>query len=99
LKEAGAASEVVVVSCGVQACQETLRTAPSGSLAGPYFRCQAATFAAESRIAVFFVVSAGSNCVGALFHKASLGVFELHGSNPSAPPVSGSVKRCSAVAV
>jgi len=27
LKEAGAASEVVVVSCGVQACQETLRTA------------------------------------------------------------------------
>ena len=27
LKEAGLASEVVVVSCGVQACQETLRTA------------------------------------------------------------------------
>jgi electron transfer flavoprotein beta subunit len=27
LKEAGAASEVVVVSCGVQSCQETLRTA------------------------------------------------------------------------
>jgi electron transfer flavoprotein beta subunit len=27
LKEAGAAPEVVVVSCGVQACQETLRTA------------------------------------------------------------------------
>src|ERR1700730_6582423 len=27
LKEAGAASELVVVSCGVQACQETLRTA------------------------------------------------------------------------
>src|ERR1700744_1714271 len=27
LKEAGAASEVVVVSCGVQGCQETLRTA------------------------------------------------------------------------
>ncbi|SIO45471.1 electron transfer flavoprotein beta subunit [Burkholderia sp. GAS332] len=27
LKEAGVASEVVVVSCGVQACQETLRTA------------------------------------------------------------------------
>src|SRR5688572_11426858 len=27
LKEAGAASEIVVVSCGVQACQETLRTA------------------------------------------------------------------------
>jgi electron transfer flavoprotein beta subunit len=27
LKEAGAATEVVVVSCGVQACQETLRTA------------------------------------------------------------------------
>jgi electron transfer flavoprotein beta subunit len=27
LKEAGVASEIVVVSCGVQACQETLRTA------------------------------------------------------------------------
>jgi electron transfer flavoprotein beta subunit len=27
LKEAGSVSEVVVVSCGVQACQETLRTA------------------------------------------------------------------------
>jgi electron transfer flavoprotein beta subunit len=27
LKEAGAASEIVVVSCGPQACQETLRTA------------------------------------------------------------------------
>src|SRR2546428_845428 len=27
LKEAGAATEVVVVSCGLQACQETLRTA------------------------------------------------------------------------
>ena len=27
LKEGGAATEVVVVSCGVQACQETLRTA------------------------------------------------------------------------
>ncbi|HEY1998698.1 electron transfer flavoprotein subunit beta/FixA family protein [Paraburkholderia sp.] len=27
LKEAGAAAEVVVVSCGVQGCQETLRTA------------------------------------------------------------------------
>ena len=27
LKEAGAASEIVVVSCGVAACQETLRTA------------------------------------------------------------------------
>jgi electron transfer flavoprotein beta subunit len=27
LREAGAATEVVVVSCGVQACQETLRTA------------------------------------------------------------------------
>ena len=27
MKEAGAATEVVVVSCGVQACQETLRTA------------------------------------------------------------------------
>jgi electron transfer flavoprotein beta subunit len=27
LKEAGAATEVVAVSCGVQACQETLRTA------------------------------------------------------------------------
>jgi len=27
LKEAGAATEVLVVSCGVQACQETLRTA------------------------------------------------------------------------
>ncbi|MFM0666911.1 electron transfer flavoprotein subunit beta/FixA family protein [Paraburkholderia sediminicola] len=27
LKEAGTATEVVVVSCGVQACQETLRTA------------------------------------------------------------------------
>jgi electron transfer flavoprotein beta subunit len=27
LKEAGAASEIVAVSCGVQACQETLRTA------------------------------------------------------------------------
>ncbi len=27
LKEAGAASEIVVVSCGVPACQETLRTA------------------------------------------------------------------------
>ncbi|MGH8739405.1 MAG: electron transfer flavoprotein subunit beta/FixA family protein [Burkholderiales bacterium] len=27
LKESGAAAEVVVVSCGVQACQETLRTA------------------------------------------------------------------------
>jgi electron transfer flavoprotein beta subunit len=27
LKEAGVASEVIVVSCGVQACQETLRTA------------------------------------------------------------------------
>src|SRR3977135_2167085 len=27
LKEAGVATEVVVVSCGVQACQETLRTA------------------------------------------------------------------------
>src|SRR5262245_3755955 len=27
LKEAGAATEIVAVSCGVQACQETLRTA------------------------------------------------------------------------
>ncbi len=27
LKEAGVATEVVVVSCGVAACQETLRTA------------------------------------------------------------------------
>src|SRR5262249_56644179 len=27
VKEAGAATEIVVVSCGVQACQETLRTA------------------------------------------------------------------------
>src|SRR5438876_2291718 len=27
LKEAGAATDIVVVSCGVQACQETLRTA------------------------------------------------------------------------
>jgi len=27
LKESGAATEIVVVSCGVQACQETLRTA------------------------------------------------------------------------
>src|SRR5258706_10734377 len=27
LKEAGAATEIVVVSCGLQACQETLRTA------------------------------------------------------------------------
>src|SRR3954463_7778090 len=27
LKEAGAATEIVVISCGVQACQETLRTA------------------------------------------------------------------------
>src|SRR6058998_1576218 len=27
LKEAGIATEIVVVSCGVQACQETLRTA------------------------------------------------------------------------
>src|SRR5262245_42836359 len=27
LKEAGAATEIVVVSCGAQACQETLRTA------------------------------------------------------------------------
>src|SRR5580765_1189645 len=27
LKEAGVASEIVVVSCGPQACQETLRTA------------------------------------------------------------------------
>src|SRR6266851_10199433 len=27
LKEAGTATEIVVVSCGVQACQETLRTA------------------------------------------------------------------------
>jgi electron transfer flavoprotein beta subunit len=27
LKEAGAANEIVVVSCGIQACQETLRTA------------------------------------------------------------------------
>src|SRR5689334_23811760 len=27
LKEAGSATEIVVVSCGVQACQETLRTA------------------------------------------------------------------------
>src|SRR6266496_4238265 len=27
LKEAGTATEVVAVSCGVQACQETLRTA------------------------------------------------------------------------
>src|ERR687891_2747117 len=27
LKEAGAASEIVVVSCGLPACQETLRTA------------------------------------------------------------------------
>ncbi len=27
LKEKGAASEIIVVSCGVQACQETLRTA------------------------------------------------------------------------
>src|SRR5438132_14389698 len=26
LKEAGAATEIVVVSCGLQACQETLRT-------------------------------------------------------------------------
>src|SRR5689334_24775058 len=29
LEEKGAASEVLVVSCGVQACQETLRTALS----------------------------------------------------------------------
>src|SRR5574343_547280 len=29
LKEAGVATEVVVVSCGVAACQETLRTAMS----------------------------------------------------------------------
>jgi len=28
LKEAGAATEIVAVSCGAQACQETLRTAP-----------------------------------------------------------------------
>src|SRR5258708_19486155 len=27
LKEAGTASEIVAISCGVQACQETLRTA------------------------------------------------------------------------
>ena len=27
LKEAGAATEIVAVSCGIQACQETLRTA------------------------------------------------------------------------
>ncbi|MBM3355364.1 MAG: electron transfer flavoprotein subunit beta/FixA family protein, partial [Betaproteobacteria bacterium] len=27
LREAGVATEIVVVSCGVQACQETLRTA------------------------------------------------------------------------
>src|SRR5438309_11549729 len=27
LKEAGSATEVIAVSCGVQACQETLRTA------------------------------------------------------------------------
>ena len=27
LKEAGAATEVIAVSCGLQACQETLRTA------------------------------------------------------------------------
>src|SRR5258707_7532403 len=27
LREAGAATEIVVVSCGLQACQETLRTA------------------------------------------------------------------------
>src|SRR5213078_4250392 len=27
LKEAGAATEIVAVSCGMQACQETLRTA------------------------------------------------------------------------
>src|ERR1700704_3388406 len=27
LKEAGAATEIIAVSCGVQACQETLRTA------------------------------------------------------------------------
>ena len=27
LKEAGTATEIVAVSCGVQACQETLRTA------------------------------------------------------------------------
>src|SRR5256885_16646563 len=27
LKEAGAATEIIVVSCGPQACQETLRTA------------------------------------------------------------------------
>src|SRR3977135_3667497 len=27
LKEAGVATEIVVVSCGAQACQETLRTA------------------------------------------------------------------------
>src|SRR5271170_3756971 len=27
LKEAGVATEIVVVSCGIQACQETLRTA------------------------------------------------------------------------
>ena len=27
LKEAGVATEVIAVSCGVQACQETLRTA------------------------------------------------------------------------
>src|SRR5881409_3284541 len=27
LKEAGVATEIIVVSCGVQACQETLRTA------------------------------------------------------------------------
>jgi len=29
LKEAGVATEIVVVSCGVQACQETLPTAPA----------------------------------------------------------------------
>src|SRR5438309_11532136 len=27
LKEAGSATEIIAVSCGVQACQETLRTA------------------------------------------------------------------------
>jgi len=31
LKEAGVASEVVVVSCGVQTCLETLRTAMAAS--------------------------------------------------------------------
>ena len=51
LKERGAATEVVAVSCGPMACQETLRTAMAigadrAILVGPRRRCAAARGAA-----------------------------------------------------